>query len=504
MFKKISLLFVTVALGSFILIGCGPSASKANAPAAPGKTSVQILDQKDFQTAKIDWRSIAKKAPEEGVSLHVAMVKHPFTDSLLPLIPEFESLTGIKVLYDILPQDEYWPKIAIDLSSGAGFTDVFMTGPELDWAFIRPGWLEPLDKYIGNKDLTDSAWYNQPDFYPAAWDANRWDGKTLGHGGYGKGPVYAVPVTYEIMSLVYRKDLLEKAGIKADASWPKTWQDILDAAKLMTLDKNGKHYGEAGFDPKNVVQYGYIGRGSKTWASMFGGYSNIFYSYGASDFDENLKPTVNSERGVQATQLWSDLMSHTAPAGSTDLQWFQVKQAFASGTAAMSIDCDWFAAATYEKPEVSKVAGKLGYALTPPGPDGLRVEDLWFWSLGMNSHSYHKDAAWLFIQWATSRQVMLHSTTDFENWNPPRQSVWNDPKVVAMSSKWANYRQVVEENHKYSKVPHAVNTQVAAVGDAWWGNIQDAILGKVTAKQALDLAAKDMYNLMDKAGAYKK
>ena len=170
----------------------------------------------------------------------------------------------------------------------------------------------------------------------------------------------------------------------------------------------------------------------------------------------------------------------------------------------MSIDCDWFAAATYEKPEVSKVAGKLGYALTPPGPDGLRVEDLWFWSLGMNSHSYHKDAAWLFIQWATSRQVMLHSTTDFENWNPPRQSVWNDPKVVAMSSKWANYRQVVEENHKYSKVPHAVNTQVAAVGDAWWGNIQDAILGKVTAKQALDLAAKDMYNLMDKAGAYKK
>ena len=294
MFKKISLLFVTVALGSFILIGCGPSASKANAPAASGKASVQILDQKDFQTAKIDWRSIAKKAPEEGVSLHVAMVKHPFTDSLLPLIPEFESLTGIKVLYDILPQDEYWPKIAIDLSSGAGFTDVFMTGPELDWAFIRPGWLEPLDKYIGNKDLTDSAWYNQPDFYPAAWDANRWDGKTLGHGGYGKGPVYAVPVTYEIMSLVYRKDLLEKAGIKADASWPKTWQDILDAAKLMTLDKNGKHYGEAGFDPKNVVQYGYIGRGSKTWASMFGGYSNIFYSYGALDFDENFE--ANSEQ----------------------------------------------------------------------------------------------------------------------------------------------------------------------------------------------------------------
>jgi len=501
MFIKFVKTLIAVSVLLPFLIGCGPSAPSTQSQA---KAGAPILDQKDFAKAKNDWRAVAKKAPEEGVTLHVAMVKHPFTDSLLPLIPEFESLTGIKVLYDILPQDEYWPKLAIDLSSGAGETDVFMTGPELDWAFIRPGWIEPLDKYINDQTLTDPAWYDQPDFFTAAWDANRWDGKTLGHGGYGKGPVYAVPVTYEIMSLVYRKDLFDKAGIKVDASWPQTWQDILVAAQKLTIDKNGKHYGEAGFDPKNVVQYGFISRGSKTWASMFGGYSNIFYSYGASDFDENLKPTVNSEAGVQATQLWVDLMAHCAPPGSTDLQWFQVKQAFASGAAAMSIDCDWFAAATYEKPEVSKVAGKLAYALTPSGPGGQRVEDLWFWSLGMNSHSYHKDAAWMFIQWATSKQVMLHSTTDFENWNPPRQSVWTNPKVVAMTSKWANYRSVIEENRKYTKVTHAVNPQVAAVGDAWWGSIQDAILGKTTAKQSLDSAAKEMFALMDKAGMYKK
>ena len=86
MSRNLPKLFIAVVLVLFILIGCSPS---AKAPAAPGKAaSAQILDQKDFLNAKMDWRSIAKKAPEEGVSLHVAMVKHPFTDSLLPLIPE--------------------------------------------------------------------------------------------------------------------------------------------------------------------------------------------------------------------------------------------------------------------------------------------------------------------------------------------------------------------------------------------------------------------------------
>ena len=293
------------------------------------------------------------------------------------------------------------------------------------------------------------------------------------------------------MSLTYRKDLLEAAGVKVDEGWPHTWQDILDAAKATTktLDDGTK-------------QYGIIARGHRSWPSMFGGYSNIFYSYGAHDFDENFLPTVNSKEGIAATQLWVDLMKY-APPGVTDMQWFQVKDAFAAGQAAMVIDCDWWAAATLEDPKVSKVAGKLGYANTPPGPDGQRVEDLWFWSLGINSKSYHKEAAWLFLQWATSKPVLLASARDFQNWNPPRQSTWNDPAIVKKTEGWANYRAVVEANQKLAQVPHRVNPQAGAALDAWWGNVQDAILGKVTSEQALNQAAKDMKDIMSKAGYYK-
>lgn len=450
------------------------------------------MDLDVFHEADIDWRALSDEAGDEGLSLYVAVVKHTYTDSLLPLIPVFEELTGIKVHYDVLPQAEYWPKLGVDLSSGAGLIDVYMTGPEIVWAYVPPGWAEPLDGYINDPALTDSDWYGQEDFYEAAWDANRWDGE-LGHGGYGSGPVYAVPVTFEIMNLTYRPSLLEEAGVEIDEGWPHTWDDVIEAAKATTKDTDGD--GE-------IDQYGILTRGASSWTSMFGGYSNLFYSWGALDFDENMKPVVNSEAGIEATEMWVDLVQTAAPPDVTDYQWYQVSQGFASGNAAMVIDCDWWAAATYEQPDISQVAGDLAYATTPPGPDGEKVQDIWFWSLGINGASYKKDAAWLFVQWATSEPVMRLATLEHNNWNPPRESVWNDPEVVAVTEQWANYREVVEENRLNAKVPHAVNPLIAAVGDAWWGNVQDAILGTITVEEALDNAAKEMYNIMERGGYY--
>ncbi len=42
-----------------------------------------------YRQAKIDWRQAA------GKKLTIALNKHPFTESLLPLLPDFKSLTGI-------------------------------------------------------------------------------------------------------------------------------------------------------------------------------------------------------------------------------------------------------------------------------------------------------------------------------------------------------------------------------------------------------------------------
>jgi multiple sugar transport system substrate-binding protein len=451
-----------------------------------GVVEIRLPMASSFSTA-INWRQVAAKYPSNTVTIHVLMMHHSFTESLLPLIPEFEELTGIKVLYHVLSTDEYFQKLTVDLASGGGLVDLFMTGQYTDWQFIYPGWIEPLDSYLHNPELTDSSWYDIDDFYPEPLAAHRWDRTTWGQGMYGTGSLYAIPVTYEIMSLCYRTDLFERAGIQAGPGWPHTWDDILSAAQRLTVDSTGDRLG---------TQCGIISRGALTWESMFGGYSNIFYSYGGLDFDADMRPALTSEQSIEATTRWVELMRTCASPAILDLYWPQVREAFAAGDAAMIIDCDWFAPATLEKPQVSKVAGKLAYAATPPGPDGRRVQDSWFWSLAMNSASYHKEAAWLFIQWATSKPVMLHTTLEYENWNPPRKSVWEDPEVVQETKRMANYRQVVESNRMHGKIAHSVNPHLSATHAAWWSCVRDAIEGKVSVQDALARADRKMRELM--------
>ena len=50
-----------------------------------------------YRQAKVDWQQA------KGQSLTIGLNKHPFTESLLPLIPQFRALTGINVEYLILP-----------------------------------------------------------------------------------------------------------------------------------------------------------------------------------------------------------------------------------------------------------------------------------------------------------------------------------------------------------------------------------------------------------------
>lgn len=71
-----------------------------------------------------------------------------------------------------------------------------------------------------------------------------------------------------ILTLLYNPDALQKAGIApATSEKPWTWQQLYDNAKIMTIDANGKHLGEDGFDKTKVVQWGYVARmeSEKVW-----------------------------------------------------------------------------------------------------------------------------------------------------------------------------------------------------------------------------------------------
>jgi len=428
----------------------------------------------EMKKAKINWGQYA------GETITVNLSRIPQAESLVEMIPEFERLTGINVNWEILSDEEYWNKLTVDFASGAGFFDVVYTG-NIFYNYIAAGWLEPLSPYINNPELTDIEWYDPEDFWKIAWETNTWDGKTIGPNTYGRGDLYSVPFTSESTVLAYRKDLFAKYGLTLPTSWP----ELVDTAKKLTKDGN----------------YGFISRGSRKWSTIaYNGYSNGFYSYGAGDFDENLEPIFDSPQGVEFTELWGELVREAAPPGYLSFTWENARTLFMSGGGyGMCMEADVQILA-WEDPRQSEVVGKVGYAHTPAGPAGHNA-GYWTWSIGINSKSGQKEPSWLFVQWATSKPLLLRATTDFLNFPPARKSVWFNPQVVQTTEEWdhGSYRKVFKETmeNKYTKILWTVSPEMITINELWTEAVQKVILQQMTAKEALHKLGQKAAEIME-------
>jgi multiple sugar transport system substrate-binding protein len=430
------------------------------------RSSSSVRAQEATPASNFDWTQ------QSGKTIHPILVEHPYTDAMEPFFPEFEELTGITIDHEKLPETQFREKLLLALSTGAGTYDVFMTGYIDDFRYVGGGWIEPLDDYIADPALTDPSW-DFADFYESLIDVNRWNSEP--GQGVGEGNLWALPVNEEGYSLFYRKDIFEQEGLEV----PTNYDDLLKIAEQL----HGKEY-----DGQTVS--GFVARGDRTWPTTTTGYGTVFWSWGAEVMDpEAWKSTVNSEAGVAATDYWGKLMKF-APEGVSGFTWYEAMQAFMSGSVAMFIDADHMAG-SFEDPAQSKVTGKVGYAIPPEGPGGVRT-NIWIWSLGLASQAKEKTAAWLFMQWATGKDVLTSSALK-NNINPTRKSAATAPEVLEYMASWGDYPKVYQELiEEYSRVRVPALPEFAELGDAWAKSVQEVVLGQKGAQQAMDEAAAEM------------
>jgi multiple sugar transport system substrate-binding protein len=433
-----------------------------------------------FQQAKINWRQF------EGQKLTIGLNKHPYTESLLPLVPEFEALTGIKVEYLILPENEYGAKLTADLSQQRGEFTVIMAGAMRNWAFVTPGWMVPLDQFLNDPKLTDRSWYKLEDFFPSLIAANHWNGKNAG--GTGEGPLWSIPVMSESYVLAYRKDIFDNYRIKV----PRTYEEMAEAARL--VKKN------AGID-------GLVSRGTPNFPTIATGYLSGVKSYTDgkwAELDEKMNAQFHDPRVVKFSQMWTDMLRESGPANWANMTWYDGMETFAAGQAGMYPDCDFFAA-TYEDPKKSKVAGKVAYAMLPPGPAGTTYSGLFTWALGMSNATKNKGAAWLFIQWATSPRTLLNATVEFQNYNPTRLSVMNDPRTQKVMGGWGNgtYVKTVQENLKTARIAWVPEPERPRLGDVWARALHEIYFKRQSAEDAMKRATDEVNKIFTEIGLRK-
>lgn len=426
-----------------------------------------------------------KRRDSRQDEIHLLLNRHPFTESIVQFFPEFEKETGIKIRAFLLSEEEYNEKLITELSSRSSYYDAFMVGFTHIWQYAPAGWLEPLDAYIADSTLTPPNW-DFEDFFPNLIESLRWD-LTPGS-GIGKGNLWAIPVNEEAYIICYRKDLFERFNVKV----PTTYKEVYEAARALTREVDGKQI------------YGFLSRGIPSWTTINTGYMSAFSSYGARDFDENFRCVINSPKGIEITDLFMKTLKDCGPPGWPVYTWYEGKEGFLSGKFAMWFDCNHQAAA-FEDPARSEVAGKVGYLLPPPGPEGEIRSNTWVWSLAMNAFSLRKKNTWKWICWATSKGILLR-TLPYENINPTRHSVWNDPKTIELTN-WANgeyWRTAELLLSKYAKIRWTPNPQLTRVGDRWAKALQEIFTGNKTTVQALNNAAKDIDRIIEKSGLQKQ
>jgi multiple sugar transport system substrate-binding protein len=143
-----------------------------------------------------------------GGEIRVLLANHPYGELLKSLIPEFEKESGVKAQVESLQEAQLTQKLTTEFATNSSSADVFMTRPlQETLLFNKNGWYAPLDAY----DFSD---------YPAnTVDIGRKDGAP-----------YIVPLVTEWQVLYYRKDLLDKAGLKV----PADFAELEAAAKALS------------------------------------------------------------------------------------------------------------------------------------------------------------------------------------------------------------------------------------------------------------------------------
>src|ERR1700683_3569543 len=235
----------------------------------------------------------------------------------------------IKLNWVTLEENVLRQKVTTDIATKGGQFDVLTIGTYEVPIWAKKNWLVPLDKL--------GADYNVDDLLPAIRSGLSADGK-----------LYAAPFYGESSFVMYRTDLMEKAGLKMPEK--PTWDFIRQAADKMT--------------DKAAGVYGICLRGKPGWGENMAFLGTLVNTNGGEWFDMQWKPQLTSQPWETAVTYYVDLMKADGPPGASANGFNENQALFSGGKCAMWIDAT-SAAGRVSNPKTSQAADKAGFAVSP-------------------------------------------------------------------------------------------------------------------------------------------
>lgn len=316
----------------------------------------------------------------------------------------------------------------------------------------QSGALLPLDDFIRQSNL------NLADYFPGP----------LVYGLY-QGKRYSLPVSASNLGLFWNKNLFRAAGLDPNRP-PRNWDELLRFAKQIK-EKTGKW---------GIELFTQGGEGT-TWQTQV-----YFWGAGAEFLNaNNTAPAFNSPQGVRALQFLVDLVQKekVAPVAPWGL--------FGRGEAAMVMDGSWMTQFFPQQVNFELGAAPFPYPAGGRPATNMGGEQIFIFQ---NADAALVKAAWDFIHWFSSTPVQVEWDRG-TGFLPVRRSVANDPAYRAWVSNARPLMRPFVDSMAFAK-PRPPVARYPQISDVFARYVQEALLGRLSPKEALDRAAQEVTPLL--------
>ncbi|MDT8899441.1 ABC transporter substrate-binding protein [Thermanaerothrix sp. 4228-RoL] len=374
-------------------------------------------------------------------------------ETIQALIDEYNtSHPEVKIKNVFIGWDELLPKLQ---TAVAGGNKPDIAAVDLVWMpkLAKTGAIVPLNDYIRASKV------NLDDFYPSQLAVDRYDDQ-----------IFGMPVSTNNLELFYNKDLFKAAGLDPNMP-PKTWDELFQIAKQCANPARGIVGMELYTEPGEGL----------TWQ-----FQVYLWQSGGEFLSKDLNSAAfNSPAGEKALRFWVDLIKE---GGYQISSW----GLFGQGKSCMVMDGSWMVGIWAESAPFD-----WGTALMPYPTDGQPATNMG----GEHVIIFHTDevrqkAAWDFVNWLTSTetQVKWDMATGFM---PIRDTVASSPEYLLWLEKTEPRLKPFVEGQKYAHNRPPV-PNYPEISDAFSREIERALIGEVSVKDALQTAETAVNALLQK------
>ncbi|MBE9005528.1 ABC transporter substrate-binding protein [Fortiea sp. LEGE XX443] len=230
-----------------------------------------------------------------------------YRDVFQQLVDRFNQTHPDIFVESIFESDPQLPKILTSVVANVP-PDILSFYPEYTGQFVELGAIRPLEDWLEKLPV-------KSDIRPNLLEQMQLNGH-----------IWSVPMDTSNVGIFYRPKLFAAAGI---TEIPKTWEELRQVAKKLTIDRNGDRRPE---------QYGMLLPLGKQGWTVFSWFPFLYAAGG--EIVTNNRPNLTNAGAIAALKFWEDLIKDGSVMLSPPERGYE-EDAFLTGRVAMQITGPW-------------------------------------------------------------------------------------------------------------------------------------------------------------------